>query len=94
MWRVRMKSGAELELWADAHDTEPVDGHWQFGVMVEASADEQRAVRVTDQTLPPSERCVIVVARIPANEVDSIEGGWPLTEDPRAFGPDDRPLTS
>lgn len=84
MWLVRLKSGSEIEVWADFHDSEPVDGEWKFGVLVEASADEQQAVRVENRTVPPSDRCVITVARIPAGEVDSIVGGWPLSEDPRS----------
>lgn len=82
MWLIRLTSGAEIELWADAHDTEPVDGHWQFNILADATADKQREIRVSNHTVPPSERCVVVVARIPVSEVDTIEGGWPLTEEP------------
>ena len=82
MWRLHLRSGAEMELWADAYDTEPVDGHWQFTVLVDATADEQRGIRVGSHTVPRSQRCVIVVARVPVSEVATIEGGWSLTDEP------------
>ena len=72
-WRVTMKSGSEIELWADAFGSEPVDGYWEFHLLVDATADEQREVRISSETVPPSTRCGIVIARVPAAEVELIE---------------------
>ena len=83
LWRVTLNSGAEIELWADGHPTEPVDGHWIFDVLVDATPDEQHEVRISGQTVPPSDRCCMVIARIPAADVQSIAGGWSLTDDRR-----------
>lgn len=83
MWRVTLRTGAEMELWADSYSTEPVDDHWEFGILADATPDEQQQIRIDGRTVPRSDRCNVIVARIPVSEVDSIEGGWPLTEDPR-----------
>jgi hypothetical protein len=83
MWRITLTSGAEVELWADGYTTDSVDGHWQFSVLVDATSDEQGEVRTDGHTVPPSDRCSMVVFRIPVAEVESIEGGWPLGDDPR-----------
>jgi hypothetical protein len=82
MWKVTLTSGAEIELWADGYGTEPVDGHWVFDVLVDATFEEQREVRINSQTVPPSDRCTAVVARIPVAEVEAIVGGWPLSQNP------------
>lgn len=84
MWQVTLKSGAKIELWADGYSTEPIDEHWVFDVLVDATREEQREVRVASQTIPPSQRCSVVVARIPVDEVTAIVGGWPLSVDPDA----------
>ena len=89
MWLVTLNSGAEVELWADSHTTEPVDGHWVFEVLADATPQEQRSVRIGGETTPPSNRCLLVVARIPVTEVRSIQGGWSLSDDPRFAPPDD-----
>jgi hypothetical protein len=47
----------------------------------DATANEQREVRVLNEKVPPSNRCTVVVARIPVTAVKTIVGGWPLTED-------------
>jgi hypothetical protein len=82
MWRISLISGAEIELWADACAMHPVDREWVFSILVEATPDEQRAVRVQHSSVP-SEQVVVTVARIPVGEVAAIEGGWSLADDPR-----------
>jgi hypothetical protein len=82
MWRVTLHSGAEIELWADGYTTEPVDGHWVFDVLADAKPQERRMVRIGGEAAPPSHRCLVVVARVPVTEVRSIEGGWPLPDNP------------
>jgi len=82
IWHIGLTSGAVLEVWADSYATEPVDGHWQFSVLVDASVEEQREVRVSAYTDPPSQRCEMVVARIPIDEVETINGGWSLSDEP------------
>ena len=85
MWRVTLPSGSEIEIWADACTTDPVDGHWEFCLLVEdATPEEQQEMRIDSRTVPPSDRCTIVVARIPVADLAKIEGGWPLTQDPRS----------
>jgi hypothetical protein len=84
MWRITLTSGAEVELWADGCALHPVDRDWVFSILVDATPEEQRVVRVQDSAAVPSERVVVVVARIPSVAVANIEGGWSLLDDPRA----------
>jgi len=83
MWRITLNSGAEIELWADSCAVHPGDRHWVFSALVDATPEEQRAVRVEGRTADQSDRVVVTVARIPVGEVASIEGGWSLQDDPR-----------
>jgi hypothetical protein len=84
MWRLTLTSGRTMELWAHGYSTEPEDGFWVFDVLVDASAEEQDRFRVHNQTVPASQRCTAVVARIPTSDVVSMVGGWSLDEDPDA----------
>jgi hypothetical protein len=74
-----LRSGAEIELWADAYSVE--GGNYVFNVLVDATPEEQLDVRVCAETVPPSERVFIAVAIVPEPEVAAIEGGWSLRDD-------------
>ncbi|WP_406270830.1 hypothetical protein OH799_29535 [Nocardia sp. NBC_00881] len=68
-----MKSGSTIELWADAYREE--SDHYVFSAFVHASLDEQRHVEVESRGAGKGENVVIVMARVPTVEVESINGG-------------------
>ncbi|MBR7831398.1 hypothetical protein KDK95_34155 [Actinospica sp. MGRD01-02] len=84
-WLLTLKDGSTIEVWADSYCEE--QDQFQFESLVEASHEEQRHVKVTATGRQPTSKVLILVARIPAVLVSSIEGG-PVEIDGRA-GPVD-----
>lgn len=77
-WLVTLRSGAVIELAADAYTEQ--DGHALFSVLADATADEQKQVHVLNW--PPAAALVVVlVAKIPLSEVATIAGGWPWSDE-------------
>lgn len=72
-WLVTLKDGSTIEVWADVYCVQ--EGQYQFESFMKASLDEQRHVRVTAASRQPSSNVVILIARVPASLVESIEGG-------------------
>ncbi|TDC80732.1 hypothetical protein [Actinomadura sp. 7K507] len=68
-----LESGAQIEIWADSYSDE--GDHYLFGAYVRASVDEQRYVEVTSRSPASVENVLIVVARVPKDEVESVFGG-------------------
>ncbi|RKR89166.1 hypothetical protein BDK92_3504 [Micromonospora pisi] len=62
-----------MELWADAYSVQ--DGHYLFGILVDASPEELSEVTVTSWPSPKPGRVEILVAKIPASEVVQVESG-------------------
>ncbi|WP_147341040.1 hypothetical protein [Actinomadura logoneensis] len=81
-WILTLKSGSEIEIWADSYSDE--GDHYRFDAYVRASLDEQRQVEVTSRSPGRAENVLIVVARVPVAEVESLYGGPvdPAQEDP------------
>ncbi|PWU44815.1 hypothetical protein DLJ46_23940 [Micromonospora globispora] len=66
-WIVTLRSGAVMELAADAYSE--ADGQLLFNVLVDATADEQDQM-VIDWRIPNNPRRVgVVVAKVPTAEV-------------------------
>ncbi|MEV5570081.1 hypothetical protein AB0L06_08525 [Spirillospora sp. NPDC052269] len=82
-WILTLKSGSEIEIWADGYSDE--GDHYLFDALVRASPDEQRQVEVTNRTPRDAQKVLIVVARVPVAEVVSLNGG--------PVGPDQEDLT-
>jgi hypothetical protein len=69
-WIVTLRSGAIIELAADAYGE--ADGYLLFNVLVDATAHEQDQM-VVDWRVPNNSRRVgVVVAKVPAAEVTDI----------------------
>jgi hypothetical protein len=77
-WLVTLKSGSQIELWADAFSEDGT--HYVFGALVDATPEEFGAVEVTSWPPPSPGRSEIVVAKIPVSEVDRIESAPPRVE--------------
>lgn len=75
-WQVRLWSGPAIEVWADSYGVE--DGTYTFEVLVRATADGQKSMRVGGRTPTDPERVLVVVATIPVTEVELIQsmGSW------------------
>jgi hypothetical protein len=72
-WFVTLKSGSTIEIWADSYSEEA--DHFLFDAYVRASVAEQQHVEVTSRSPANAENVLIVIARVPTAEVDSIWGG-------------------
>ena len=57
---VALRTGSEIELWADAYSVE--EGQYVFCVLVDANHEEQLDVRVCARSVPPTDRVIIAVA--------------------------------
>ncbi|GAA2995530.1 hypothetical protein GCM10020229_05090 [Kitasatospora albolonga] len=65
-WHVTLRSGALIELWADAYAMEK--DAYVFSVLVRAAAAEQAELEVSARTPTDPDRIDIVVARLPRSE--------------------------
>lgn len=74
-WLVTLRSGAVIELAADAYSEE--SGHALFSVLADATPEEQDQVHVLASSPMGGPRVIVLVAKIPMTEVAGIEGGWP-----------------
>jgi hypothetical protein len=70
-WRVTLQSGAVLDLAADAYSV--ADGFYLFDVLVDADEDEQAEMVVTWRVFKKPITVGVLVAKIPADEVASVE---------------------
>ncbi|WP_141579336.1 hypothetical protein [Actinomadura sp. WMMA1423] len=82
-WILTLRSGSEIEIWADGYSRE--GDHYLFDAYVRASPDEQRQVEVTSRSPGSAENVLIVVARVPVAEVEALYGG-PVDPDQEAVG--------
>lgn len=73
MWRVRMKSGQTIGVWAGAVGED--NGNYVFDVYVEATDVEQKenGMVITANTPANPKRVMIAVASIPIEEVEDVE---------------------
>lgn len=71
-WFIRLTSGAEVVVWADAYSREGPE--YVFGSLVDATVEEQESdgIWVTARTPANPERVEIAVARIPTAAVAAI----------------------
>ncbi|TDC40496.1 hypothetical protein E1281_38240 [Actinomadura sp. KC345] len=76
-----LKSGSQVEIWADGYSEE--GDHYLFNAFVRASVEEQRHVEVTSRSPASVEKVLIVIARVPTADVESLFGG--------PVGPDESP---
>jgi hypothetical protein len=81
-WFVTLKSGSTMEIWADGYSEET--DHFLFDAYVHATLAEQRHVEVTGRSPADAENVLIVMARVPAVDVESIWGGPVDPEDAHA----------
>jgi hypothetical protein len=72
-WFVTLKSGSTIEIWADSYSEE--SDHFLFDMYVLASPVEQQHVEVTSRSPGSVNNVLIVAARVPTVEVESIWGG-------------------
>lgn len=70
-WRVSLRSGLTLDLWADSYSEE--GGEFLFGVLADVPMDEQREVRICDRSPDSQQRVVVVLAAIKSDEVAEIK---------------------
>jgi len=73
-WLVTLKSGAVIQIAADAYTEEA--GHALFSVLADATAEEQQAIKVLAAPPAGGRRVDFLVAKVPSNEVASVAGGW------------------
>jgi hypothetical protein len=78
-WIVTLRSGGKIELAADGFREE--DGYAVFDIIVDATPDEQAAVRVVGRSPIGGPRVFMMVAKIAMSDVDGIVGGWPWPQD-------------
>lgn len=72
MWRLQMKSGSVIGIWAGGYSKR--DGNYVFDIYVEATEEEQgQGVVITGLTPAHPERVTIAVASIPIDDVQEIE---------------------
>ena len=83
-WIVTLRSGAVMELAADAYTEN--EGHAVFSVLAEATPEEQSQVEVLDWRLA-APRVVVLVAKVPLTEIAKIAGGWPWGAEPNDVDP-------
>jgi hypothetical protein len=76
-WFVRLTSGADVIVWADAYSQEGPE--YVFGSLVDATAEEQQydGLQVTARTPANPQRVEIAVARIPKAVVARISSQAP-----------------
>jgi hypothetical protein len=79
-WLVTLRSGAVVELAADGYTEQ--DGHALFSVLANATADEQRQVRVLGRSPAVPSRVNVLVAKIPSSEVAGIASGSTWSSEP------------
>jgi len=72
-WEVVLTSGSVLRVWADGY--QEIDGHYTFGILIDAEHDLSDTALVTNRTPSDPERVVVSVARIPVAAVKEISGG-------------------
>lgn len=72
-WVLTLKDGSTIEVWADSYCEE--QDQFRFESLVEATHEEQRHVKVTATGRELTSKVLILIARIPAALVSSIEGG-------------------
>lgn len=72
MWRLEMKSGTSIGIWALGYSE--VDGNYVFDVYLEATEAEQkdRDLVITAHTPADPEKVMVAVASIPVDEVEDI----------------------
>jgi hypothetical protein len=68
-WRVALRSGSMLEIWA--HGYSERGAVYVFEVLVDGNGEHGQQLLVIDRT-PDSSRMVIAVARLHTSEVDNI----------------------
>lgn len=72
-WEVLLTSEAVLRIWADGY--QEIDGHYDFGILIDAGDDLPDTALVTNRTPADPRRIVVSVARVPVVAVKSISGG-------------------
>jgi hypothetical protein len=70
-WRVSLRNGTEIVLWADAYGE--TDDHHVFSLLVEATDDELKELRVERFAPNRPDMAWALVARIPSAEVVEVE---------------------
>lgn len=70
-WVIELRSGALIDLWADAFSVE--NGHYLFGVLVDASPEELGEVSVISRPARDTGFFEILVAKFPEAEVARVE---------------------
>ncbi|BCJ55069.1 hypothetical protein Asp14428_65440 [Actinoplanes sp. NBRC 14428] len=79
-WLVTLKSGAVIQVAADAYTEEA--GYGLFSVLADASADEQQEIEVLSARPEGGRRVDFLVAKIPLSEVAKVVGGWSWDAEP------------
>lgn len=75
LWHVLLCDGSRVEIWADSVDglTDPNEkDDYVFGMLVDASPEEQASMEVVSRTPSNHERVVVAVARFPRGSVTSV----------------------
>ena len=72
-WRVTLRDGHTLVVWADSY--RQTDAEYVFGALADGTASEQAALDIDARTPTDPSKIVVVLARIPSDLVETISGG-------------------
>src|SRR4051812_25954849 len=64
-WEITLGDGCVIRLWADGY--QELDGHYDFGVLVDVEGKAPDTLVITNRTPSDPDRVVISLARIPGS---------------------------
>ena len=72
-WLVTITDGSVIRVWADSYQV--LDGHYDFGVLVDTGGHPPARSRITARTPGDADRVVMSVARFPTAAVADVKSG-------------------